>query len=102
MGSATLGRRRNVRRFRATSRSAKLLAEFDARPMTDFEAARRVMPPDPEHLRSFDATRRRCSDLRAAGFIENSGERPRSGKVYRITQAGRAALARLLATGWSA
>ena len=90
-------------RFRATSKQAKLLAEFDARPMTDFEAARRVLPPDPEHLRSFDACRRRCSDLRAAGFIENSGEERRIGgaKVWRITQEGRAALRRLLETGWS-
>ena len=88
------------RRFRSTSRQAKLLVEFSARPMTDFEAARRVLPPDPEHLRSFDACRRRCSDLRAAGYIEDSGER-RGGRVYRITQAGREALQRLFSTGFS-
>ena len=69
--------------------------------MTDFEAARRVLPPDPEHLRSFDACRRRCSDLRAAGLIEPTGERRGVAKIYRITQAGREALARLLSTGFS-
>lgn len=88
-------------RFRATSRQAKLLVEFDARPMTDFEAARRVMPPDPERLRCFDATRRRCSDLRASGLIEDSGKRRGIAKIYRITEAGREALRRLLETGHS-
>ena len=90
-----------TKRFRATSRQAKLLVEFDARPMSDFEAARRVMPPDPAHLRSFDATRRRCSDLRAAGLIEDSGERRGYAKVSRITEAGQEALRRLLTTGYS-
>ena len=90
-----------IPRFRATSRQAKLLVEFDQRAMTDFEAARRVLPPDPKHLHIFDATRRRCSDLRAAGLIEDSGERRGYAKVYRITQAGREALRRLLETGHS-
>jgi hypothetical protein len=99
MDSATLTERH---RFTASSRQAKLLAEFDARPMTDFEAARRIMPPDPEHLRSFDATRRRCSDLRAAGYIEDSGKPLRGmAKIWQITETGREALRRLLETGWS-
>jgi hypothetical protein len=88
-------------RFRATSRQAKLLVEFDAKPMTDFEAARRIIPPDPQHLRSFDAARRRCSDLRAAGYIEDTGERRGMARISRITQAGRTALQRLLETGYS-
>ena len=96
---------KDVGRFSSKSRQAKLLVEFDQKSLTDFEAARRVMPTD-IHAR-FEGCRRRCSDLRAAGFLEDSGEKrsnpgsPDEAIVWRITQAGRDALTRLLATGWS-
>ena len=96
----------DVARFRATSRQAKLIVEFDARPLTDYEAAQRVMSLNAFHTR-FEGCRRRCSDLRAAGYLEDTGERrcnpgsPDEAIVWRITPAGKEALRCLLATGFS-
>ena len=93
-------------RFGATSKSAKLLIEFDVKPMTDFEAACKVIPLDGFHSR-FEGCRRRCSDLRVGGYLRDSGKRrPNAGStddaiVWEITQEGRAAIRRLLETGWS-
>jgi hypothetical protein len=97
---------KDVGRFSARTRQAKLLVEFDQKPLTDFEAAQRVMPTGSFHSH-FEGCRRRCSDLRAADYLEDSGEKrsnpgsPDEAIVWRITQAGRDALTRLLATGWS-
>ena len=96
-------------RFRATSRQAKLLVEFDAAPdgLTHFEAAGRVMSPNSAFHARFEGTRRRCSDLRAAGYIEDSDKRrynpgsPDESIVWRITADGKVALSNLLRTGWS-
>ena len=85
-----------LKRFRATSLQAKLLVEFDQQPLTDFEAARRVMPTS----FSVDGCRRRCTDLRACGYIRDSGKRRGKAVVWEITDAGDLALRSLLATGW--
>jgi hypothetical protein len=104
----------DVKRFRATSKQAKLLVEFDAAPngLTDHEAAQRVMGANAFPTR-LEGCRRRCSDLRAAGYLEavmlnpdtqltrrNPGSPDESG-VWTITADGKIALACLLATGWS-
>ena len=106
---------KDVGRFSSKTRQAKLLIEFDAVApggLTHFEAMRRVMSPNEFHPR-LEGCRRRCSDLKAAGFIEahlgidgkpekrrNPGS-PDDSIIWFITEAGRTAIARLLATGWS-
>lgn len=104
----------DVARFGATTKQAKLLVEFDACPggLTDHEAALRVMGPNTFPTR-LEGCRRRCSDLRKAGYIEaaminpetqlkrrNPGSPDESG-VWRITADGKIALTRLLQTGFS-
>jgi len=97
---------KDVGRFSAKSRQAKLLLQFDIKPLTDFEATCRVLPADGYHTR-LEGCRRRCSDLRAAGYLEDSGAKrrnpgsPDDAIVWQITETGRAALKRLLETGWS-
>jgi hypothetical protein len=105
---------KNVRRFSAKTRQAKLLIEFDAagaHGLTDDEATHRVIPL--EFVTHFNGCRRRCSDLRAAGFIEHAHDAegnlikrrnpgsPDESAVSRITEAGRDAITRLFSTGWS-
>ena len=96
----------DLRRFRASSKQAKLLFEFEKESLTDYEATIRVQPGD-FHAR-VEGTRRRCSDLRAVGYIEESSEpnrcnagSPDESIVWRITDAGRIAITRLKETGWS-
>ena len=97
----------DLRRFRASSKMAKLLFEFEKESLTDYEATALVQPND-FHAR-VEGCRRRCSDLRAVGMIENSGEprrcnagSPDESIVWKITETGRAAASRLKTTGWSA
>ena len=105
---------KDVGRFSATTKSAKLLVEFDAAPngLTHYEAMSKTMPPGEFHAR-LEGCRRRCSDLKAAGYIEkhfdadgkpqkrhNPGS-PDKSAIWFITEAGRAAIKRLLTTGLS-
>lgn len=97
---------RDVGRFSERSRQARLLRVFSAGPRTDAQATIRVVgaaaPPS-----AWDGCRRRCSDLRAAGYLSDSGKRARNvgsnedAIVWQITYAGRAAIDSLDATGWS-
>jgi hypothetical protein len=96
----------DVRRFSAKSRQAKLLALFDMRDLTDQGATIHLVgsqaPPS-----AFDGCRRRCSDLRAAGYIADTGRRKKNtgsddlSIIWRITESGKRALRSLEETGWS-
>ena len=96
----------DVRRFSAKSRQAKLLALFDMRDLTDQGATIHLVgsqaPPS-----AFDGCRRRCSDLRAAGYIADTGRKKKNTAsddlsiIWRITEAGKRALRSLEETGWS-
>lgn len=83
-----------------------LLRMFHVEPATAVEATLRIfgqMPP----VSMFEGTRRRVSDLVAAGFIEDTGDRranPGSSElsiVWRVSEAGRFAIYMLDSTGWS-
>jgi len=96
----------DVSRFSARSRQAKLLAVFAGDPMTDQQAAVRVVGAY-ANPSAFDGCRRRCSDLRAAGYLADTGLRRKNvgsddeSIVWRITHAGAVALANLERFGWS-
>ena len=97
---------RDVGRFSDRSRQAKLLRVFSVGPRSDHQATIRVVgsaaPPA-----AWDGCRRRCSDLRAAGYLSDTGKRTRNTAsnedsiVWQITLAGRAAIDSLTETGWS-
>jgi hypothetical protein len=102
----------DVGRFSRKSRQAKLLdtvgleVRHHNRGLTDQEATRRVLPPSASPS-SWDGCRRRMSDLRAAGYLMDSGVRRKNhgsndeAIVWTLTAAGRAAHQRLQETGWS-
>lgn len=96
----------DVRRFSARSRQAALLECIAALPRTAQRAATLVVG-ETAPVSRIEGCRRRMSDLVRAGLIADSGERqvnPGSDEasiVWRITDAGTEALARLLGTGWS-
>lgn len=64
-----------------------------------------LLPGTP--LSAFDGCRRRVSDLVAAGFIEDSGDRhanlgsPDKSIVWRLTPTGWLALSAMDTTGWT-
>lgn len=98
---------RDVGRFSFKSRQARLLRAFaTAGPLTDQGATIRVVgaaaPPS-----AWDGCRRRCSDLRAAGYLSDTGKRKRNqgssedAIVWQITMGGLAALDSLDESGWS-
>lgn len=84
----------------------RLLRVFAVEPRTDYEATAAVVgitaPPT-----VWDGCRRRCSDLRASNYIVDSGERkhnslsPDMAIVWKISDAGLAAIAHLDDDGWS-
>jgi hypothetical protein len=98
----------DVRRFGAKSSQARLLRQFANIDLTDKEATDRVMAGTAASrsghavpISVWDGCRRRCSDLRRGGLIEPTGVERDNREVCRITPSGRAALARLVDTGWS-
>ena len=96
----------DVRKFSAKSRQAKLLAVFATQPLTDQQATVRVVGAAAAPS-AFDGCRRRCSDLRAAGYIRDSGRRKKNAGsddlaiVWEITELGKFALDNLNQWGWS-
>jgi hypothetical protein len=91
----------DVRRFSRNSHSARLLTVFGRTAATDAEATVQVMGPPGDSVSAWEGCRRRCSDLRAAGYIEDTGLEVDDRVVWVITPAGERALNRLSATGWS-
>lgn len=96
----------DVGRFSAKSRQAKLLALFNMRQMTD-QGATVALVGSHAAPSAFDGCRRRCSDLRAAGFLFDTGRRRKNpgsdddSIIWGITKAGELALEKLDTTGWS-
>ncbi len=96
----------DVGRFSGKSRQARLLAVFNGQPLTDQQATVRVIGAAAVPS-AFDGCRRRCSDLRAAGYIADSGRRRKNpgsdddSIVWQITIAGKQALDNLDKYGWS-
>jgi len=97
---------RDVGRFSAKSRQAKLLTLFEMRDMTDQQATIHLVGSHAAPS-AFDGCRRRCSDLRAASYLYDTGRRRKNAGsedlsiIWGITEAGRKALVSLEATGWS-
>ena len=97
---------RDVGRFSAKSRQAKLLQLFSMRDLTDQQATIHLVGSHAAPS-AFDGCRRRCSDLRAVGYLYDTGRRRKNAGseddsiVWRISEAGKAALASLDAAGWS-
>lgn len=96
----------DVRRFSGKSYAGRLLARFSAarEGLTDAEATDLVLRLGPiASVSQWEGCRRRCSDLREAGFLQDSGvergEPPRV--VWVITPQGRAAFQNIVNTGWS-
>ena len=63
----------DIRRFRAGSNSAKLLEEFSKGEKTDFMATKAIISHASPVI--FEGCRKRCSDLRRAGMIADTGKR---------------------------
>ena len=96
----------DVGRFSMKSRQYKLLTLFNMRPLTDQQATVMLLGSHAAPS-AFDGCRRRCSDLRAAHFLTDSGKRRKNpgsdddSIVWEITLAGQHALDLLDRTGWS-
>lgn len=96
----------DVGRFSVKSRQAKLLTLFNMRPLTDQQATVMLLGSHAAPS-AFDGCRRRCSDLRAARYLTDSGKRRKNpgsdddSIVWEITLAGQHALETIDSTGWS-
>lgn len=91
----------DVRRFSARSLSGKLLQHWALNgPCTDREATEALMGADAYH-RSYDGARRRCSDLRKAGYLADTGTERDNQIVWDVTPFGRKAAANLAEWGWA-
>ena len=96
----------DVGRFSSKSRQSKLLALFEMREMTDQGATIHLVGSQATPS-AFDGCRRRCSDLRAAGYLYDTGRRRKNtgsddlSIIWAITETGKLALRRLEETGWS-
>ena len=96
----------DVGRFSDKSRQAKLLALFAMRDLTDQQATIHLVGSHAAPS-AFDGCRRRCSDLRAANYLYDTGRRRKNAGsddlsiIWGITLAGRKALESIEATGWS-
>ena len=103
---AAAKREPDVGRFTARAMKAKLLAVYAGDDYTDQQATARVIGRNAA-ISAFEGTRRRCSELREVNFIYDTGKRRKNAGsddeaiVSGITLAGREALDRLDATGWS-
>lgn len=90
----------DVRRFSAGSYSGRLLMVFRRQDRTDAEATDAVLGSSVPVSR-WEGCRRRCSDLRAAGYVADSGVERDDRIVWAITDEGRRAVQRLIDDGWS-
>lgn len=92
----------DVRRFSSRSHCARLLAVFATEgPLTDAEATTAVMGPPLDSVSRWEGCRRRCSDLRVAGYLSDTGMEKDERIVWGVTSSGRIALNHLTTTGWS-
>jgi hypothetical protein len=99
-------RAQDVGRFSTASRQAKLLQQFAMHPLTDQQATIAIIGSHAAPS-AFDGCRRRCSDLRAANYLYDTGKRRKNAGsdddsvVWGITLAGQQALENLDLNGWS-
>lgn len=99
-------REQDVGRFSQMSNSAKLLQLFTMRDMTDQQATIALVGTGAAPS-AFEGIRRRCSDLRAARFLYDTGRRHKNlasndeSIVWGLSEAGKLAVERLDETGWS-
>jgi hypothetical protein len=93
----------DVRRFSKDSYSGRLLRAFAFYPgLTDKEATDEVVGlADSTDIGRWEGCRRRCSDLRAAGYIMDTGQERDGRIVWEITPLGDRAYRTMLETGWS-
>jgi hypothetical protein len=96
----------DVGRFSSKSRQAKLLELFSMRDLTDQQATIALVGSHAAPS-AFDGCRRRCSDLRAAHYLSDTGRRRKNAGseelsiIWQLSAAGKQALAHLEETGWS-
>jgi hypothetical protein len=93
----------DVRKFGAESNSGKLLREFFVSGevgLTDHRATTLVVGPMAPVPR-FEGCRRRCSDLRAAQYIEDTGREEEGRIIWAITAAGSLAFSRMRRNGFT-
>lgn len=91
----------DVRRFSNKSQCGKLLSFYClVGAATDKQAADHVMTPYAE-IGKWEGCRRRCSDLRAANYIEFIDTELEARLISQPTPEGRAAFHRMQTTGWT-
>lgn len=96
----------DVGRFSSKAVVAKLLNQFSIEPKSDQQATMAIVGAHAAPS-AFEGTRRRCSDLRAAHYIYDTGKRRKNlgsddeSTVWAVSEAGRRALVNLETTGWS-
>lgn len=93
----------DVRRFGKDSYSGRLLRVFNEAGktgLTDHEATSRVLGKDAD-VTKFEGCRRRCSDLRAAAYLADTGAEDEGRILWAVTSEGREARYRMILSGWS-
>ena len=93
----------DVRRFSVKSNSGRLLREFfvsGEKGLTDYKATT-IVVGNTAPVTRFEGCRRRCSDLRAAGYIDDTGREDDGRIVWAITPAGGMAYSRMRRDGWT-
>lgn len=95
----------DVRRFGRNSYSGRLLTVFARthKGFTDAEATIEVLgaPGPAVPFAKWEGCRRRCSDLRAAGFIADTGKERDARIVWSITFEGEVAVDNMNLKGWT-
>lgn len=97
-------RSQDVRRFSRKSQCGRLLQVFavgTSTGYTDEEATDLVLRDESPTIGRWEGCRRRCSDLRAAGYLEDAGEERGGRIVWKITPQGGAAWRKMIETGWT-
>lgn len=94
----------DVRRFSAGSYSGRLLRQFVHDDYTDSEATTFVLGNAGVEctVSQWEGCRRRCSDLRLAGFLADTGVERDGRIVWGATELGNAAYDAMRDTGWTA
>lgn len=97
-------RSQDLRRFSAGSYCGRMLVAFNHERhygLTDAEVTTRILSNVDYTVSQWEGCRRRASDLRAAGYIADSGTERENRIVWLITPEGRRAVQTLVNTGWS-
>lgn len=96
----------DVGRFSDRALASKLLFQFSIEPKTDQQATMAIVGAHCAPS-AFEGCRRRCSDLRGAYYLYDTGKRRKNlssddeSIVWGLSESGRVALVNLETTGWS-